>query len=174
MRNEWKAVLFPLPPGLIRGLQTNEEGVFFKGERLQPLQGSGVPKLDGEDSPTVTVPDSYAGGLSVGCAGKSRTNWKGGDIQLMLVGDSSLEAGCLSAANKAIVDNRGSGRASIDGINAKIFVANVQGKGSVTVSDGAAEMSNATASGTGTMTLKGDFKSLKQAVEGEAKVEVLK
>lgn len=172
-----QGLVYTMPTGQVKGLQMNKDGVFVNGEKLQPLQGNGKPQLEGEDTLTVTVPDAYAGGLSIACAGKSQvkvSNWKGSDIQLTLAGDSSIEAGHLSAINKAIVDNRGSGSAKIDGINAKIFVANLQGHGSVNVGDGAAEMSNATASGTGTMTLKGDFKNLKQAVDGQAKIEVLK
>lgn len=171
-------LVYTMPDGPVRGLQMKQDGVFVNGEKLLPLKGNGEPKLDGEaDSLQVIVPDSYAGGLSIGCAGKSEvklSGWKGSDIQLTLVGDSTISTGQLSAINKAVVDNRSTGRADIGGLNAKVFVANLQGKGTVNVNDGTAEMSNATVSGVGTMTLKGNFKNLKQAVEGNGKIEVIK
>ncbi len=170
-------VIYPRPDGPMTGLQLKSDAVYVNGEKVKPLQGSGEPRTSGQpDSLTITVPDSYTGSLSIGCGGDSQitlSDWKGGDVSLTLIGDSSITAGKLSALDKAVVDNRSTGKASIQRINAKIFVANLQGAGVVNVNNGAAEMSNATVTGTGIMTLKGNFKNLKQAVQGTGKIEVI-
>lgn len=169
--------IYPRPDGPMTGIQLKSDAVYVNGEKLKPLQGNGEPRTTGQsDSLTITVPDSYTGSLAVGCGGDSQitlSDWKGGDVSLTLIGDSSITAGKLSELNKAVVDNRSTGRANIQGINAKVFVANLQGTGVVNVHNGAADMSNATVTGTGIMTLKGNFKNLKRAIEGSGKIEVI-
>ena len=55
---------------------------------------------------------------------------------------------------------------------AKVFVTNVNGNGNVTVQRGITEMSNATVKGEGKITLKGEYKNMKQAVEGTGSITI--
>lgn len=170
-----KVYLFP--PGPMKGLSMGPEGVKVGGQPVEPLKGSDIPcNCSGDDLLEVTVPATFTGDLKIGAAGKSQIqvdSWKEGGFECMMFGETSMQAGKIESS-KIAFDNRGKGGATITEVDAKVFVANVQGEnaGSIVVKKGKAEISNATVQGNGTIELHGDFKQLKKAVDGTGKIEV--
>ena len=55
----------------------------------------------------------------------------------------------------------------------KALVVNVVGDGKITIDHGMADISNATISGTGTITLHGKYNNLQKAVNGQGAIEIL-
>lgn len=169
--------IYILPNGKMQGLKMGPNGVFINDEPLTPLAGSDVPgSCSGSDIIHVRVPESFNGAMNIACAGESEVvidSWKGGDLACTLLQKSGLQAGHLEALNKYVVDNRGMGKALVDFLSAKVFVANVTGAGQVNIKKGTAEVSNATVSGTGNITLKGTFKNLSKSIEGKGTIEIL-
>ncbi len=168
--------IYPLPDGPIHGLTMSKDGVIVGEQKIEPLAGADVPGTTGEgDLIEVRVPETYAGGLRLGCSGTSEVvvdSWKGGNLECTLLGDSSLSAGKLKSLQKTQVDMRGKGKAEIGALSTKVFVANISGSGTITVNGGSADISNATVSGDGVMTLKGNFKNLKKSIEGTGVINV--
>ena len=170
--------VYLLPQGGLKGLQLSPQGVMANGEMLPALKGSDMPcNCSGPDYLEISVPQSFSGNLHIGATGKSTISldsWKGGAVECVMLGNSSLNAGKLEALPKAAFDNKGNGAANIGEVDAKIFVANIsgQGNGSIRVKSGKAEMSNATVEGNGTIELHGNFKQMKQLVNGTGKIEV--
>jgi len=182
--------IYPLPPGPIQGgISLSKEGVSVGGKKIEPIQGVDMPGIPaGSDaSPAdmsgagavdqleILVPDTYTGNLKIGAASDSQIelgSWNGGTIEVYMIGQGSLTAGKLDALAKAVVDVNGTGKADIQDLSTKIFVANVNGSGKVNVLRGSAEMSNATIAGDGVITLKGSYKNLKQAVQGQGTISV--
>lgn len=169
-------LIYPLPTGPIHGLSMSKDGVVVGGQKVDPIAGSTVAGTTGSsDLVEVRVPESYGGGLRLGCAGASEVvvdSWKGGNVECTLLGESSLSAGKLKSLQKAQVDMRGKGKAEIGTLSTKVFVANIAGSGSIVVNGGQADISNATVSGDGVMTLKGNFKNLKKSIEGTGSINV--
>jgi len=171
--------VYPLsrgPDGAIRNLQVKDGVVTVNGRQLEPLAGSDVPgDCTGPDVLQVTVPESYAGGLTLACQGGSGVtidSWTGGSLVASLNGSSTLSADTLKGLEKAAIDVNGDGKARIKTLASRAFVANINGAGSVQVDHGTAEMSNATVSGAGTMTLRGKFGNLKKSVAGSGNIDV--
>lgn len=189
--------IYPLPPGPIQGgISLSKDGVSVGGKKIEPIQGIDMPGISSgsEGSSTdaggaklaqstagavdqleILVPDNYAGSLKIGAASDSQIelgSWNGGTIEVYMMGQGTLTAGKLDALAKAVVDVNGTGKADIQDLSTKIFVANVNGSGKVNVLRGSAEMSNATIAGDGVITLKGSYKNLKQAVQGQGTISV--
>lgn len=170
--------VYLFPPGPMKGIKMGVDGVFINGQKVDPLKGSDMPgTCSGEDLLLVNVPQGYNGDLKIGSAGKSAVtieSWKGGALELTMLGESTFQASKLDSLAKAAFDNKGRGSAEIAELDAKIFVANTKGNGnpSIRVKKGQAEMSNATVEGNGTIELHGNFRNLQQMVEGQGKIEV--
>ncbi len=171
--------IYPLAQGSdgsIRNLQVKDGVVTINGRQLQPLPGSDVPgNCTGPDLLEVTVPEAYAGGLTVSCRGGSGVtidSWTGGSLIANLSGSSTLSADSLKGLEKAVIDVNGDGKARIKSLASRAFVANINGGGSVQVDNGTAQLSNATVSGAGTMTLRGKFGNLKKSVAGSGNIDV--
>lgn len=168
--------IYLLPPSGMSGLKLGPDGAFVNGQALEPLKGSDIPgNCGGQDYLEVTVPQSYGGDLKVAAGGESLVSvdsWKDGVIECVMVGSSSFKAGKLESLPKAAFDNRGSGSADIAEIDARVFVANIKGHGSLRVKKGNADMSNATVEGNGSIELHGNFKKLQKLVDGAGKIEV--
>lgn len=170
--------VYLFPPGPMKGLKMGADGVFINGQLVEPLKGSDIPSNpSGDDLLEVHVPQSYAGDLKIGSAGKSAISidsWKGGAVECTMTGNSTFTAGRLEALPKFVFDNKGNGAADISEVDAKVFVANISGQGnaSIRVKKGKAEMSNATVEGNGTIELHGKFDKMQQLVNGNGKIEV--
>lgn len=169
--------VYMLPSGPMKGLSMGAAGVTIGGQPIEPLKGSDIPcNCSGDDLLEVQVPMSFTGDLKIGSAGKSQLqidSWKDGGLECMMFGETTLNAGKLES-QKLAFDNRGKGAADISEVDAKVFVANCSGQGNaaIRVKKGKAETSNATVEGNGTIELHGNFKQLKQAVDGTGKIEV--
>lgn len=168
--------VYVFPPGPMKGLQMGAGGVSVDGQPVEPLKGSDIPcNCSGDDFLEVRIPDSYAGNLKIGSAGKSDVrieSWKNGDLDCRTMGESSLTAGKLDTLNKSVFDNRGKGKIEVAELSAKTFVGNVSGTGQLTVRNGKADVSNATVSGAGKISLSGAFKNMQKMAEGSGTIEV--
>lgn len=163
--------------GAVHSLKIENGQVIINGQKLDPMPGSDVPgTCTGPDMLEVEVPDHYSGGLIISCHGASDVkvdSWTGGTVMLSLQGNANVVTGNLHGLSKAVVDINGPGKAEIKAITAKTFVANSNNGGVLHVNSGSADMSNATISGSGSITLKGKFKNLKKSVNGEGNIQVL-
>jgi hypothetical protein len=144
---------------------------------LPDTVGAGVAGDDGaaKDRLEVTVPQSFAGNLKIGAASNSDielTSWNGGSLEAYMIGKGTLTAGQLDSLSKAVLDVSGDGAADVKSLTARTLVANVSGLGKISVAQGSADVSNATISGDGSITLKGNYKNLKQAVQGQGTISV--
>ncbi len=170
--------VYLFPPGPMKGIKMGADGVFINGQLVDPLKGSEIPcNCSGEDLLEINVPQSFSGGLRIGSSGNSAISidsWKDGALECTLTGNSSLTTGKLDSLSKAAFDNKGKGSAEITELSTKIFVASIRGQGNaaIRVKNGKADMSNATVEGNGTIELHGNFKQLKQLVDGTGKIEV--
>lgn len=172
--------IYQLPKGsdgAIRNLKISDGVVMANGQKLEPLVGSDVAgSCTGPDTLEIVVPSSYVGGLELYCQGASEIaldTWQGGSIIANLNGASKLQAGKLQKLSKTVIDVQGTGQAQIKELLTKAFVANINGAGSVSVESGRADMSNATISGTGTMTFHGRFDNLKKSVNGTGTITIV-
>lgn len=167
--------VYLLPTGSISGLKMNKEGVMVGGQKVEPLKGADMPgTCEGPDAVEVIVPEKFSGNLMLGVGNGSEIqidSWKGGKLELTMLGNSTLSTGPLTALNKAVVDMR-NGKAQIADLTAKVLVANVVGTGSLTITKGSAGMSNATVTGDGSITMNGDYKNLKKDIQGKGTIKV--
>jgi hypothetical protein len=143
------------------------------------LPGNG--QVGSGDAPATTdlldvlVPQNYRGNLKIGAASGSEVElgtWSGGTLETYLLGRGLFTADTLDSLTKAVVDVSGDGSVQIKSLTTATFVANVNGKGKISVGSGHAEVSNATISGDGSILLKGNYKNLKQAVQGQGTISV--
>jgi hypothetical protein len=171
--------IYSVPQGAAN-LQLGPKGVSIGGKPIEPLSGSDVPgTTEDQDAVEVTVPDSYIGNLILGMESGSAADvnsWKNGEFKCMLQGDSKLETGILSSLTKAAVDLKGNGSLGpsvrIADVSAKVLVSNVNGHGSINIENGSAQITNATVTGDGHITMRGHFDNLKQAIEGTGSIKV--
>ncbi|MBY0357396.1 MAG: DUF2807 domain-containing protein [Candidatus Obscuribacterales bacterium] len=163
-------------PGPMKGLQLGAQGVFINGQEVEPLKGSDVTcNCAGEDVLEVRIPESYNGSLKVACANKSSfelNNWREGNLECLLMGESTFSGGKLDSLSKAVFDLRGNAKAEIEDLSTKTFVANIAGNGQIVVKHGKADISNATVAGAGKIILSGEYKNMQKSVEGSGSVEV--
>jgi hypothetical protein len=182
--------IYPLPPGPIQGgISLGKDGVSVAGKKLEPLAGTdvaglgaGAPESSGADNNQqkkdrleIIVPEDYRGNLKIGAASSSQVElggWNGGNIEAYMIGKGSLSAGKLEGLSKAIVDVNGTGNVEIKKMYTKVLIANINGSGKIAVGEGSADMSNATVSGDGSIVLKGNYKNLKKAVQGQGTISV--
>jgi len=161
-------------------LQLGPKGVSVNGNPIEPLVGSDVPgTTEDQDAVEITVPDSYGGNLILGMESGSAadiSSWKSGEFKCMLQGDAKLDTGILSSLTKAALDLKGNGSvgptARIADVSTKVLVSNVNGRGSINIENGNAQITNATVTGDGHITMRGHFDNLKQAIEGNGSIKV--
>jgi hypothetical protein len=169
--------LYAIPQGVdggIHSLKVENGVVTINGKKVEPLAGSTSPGV-GPDTLEITVPENYSGGLSFTSQGTSSIDidqWKNGPLEANIGGTSSLKVGNLSKLEKTIINVNGSGTAVVDNLSTKVLVANIEGAGIIDVKNGTADTSNATVSGTGVLRLRGEYKNMRKAVQGNGVIDV--
>lgn len=167
----------PSSGGQIKGLKIENGQVIINGQAVQPIPGSDkAGSCTGPDVLEIQVPDTYAGDLRIVINGNSDVtvdNWKDGALQANVGTNGSLSAGKLDKVAKLVIDVQGGGKAHVGNMTTKALVVNVVGDGKITIDHGMADISNATISGTGTITLHGKYNNLQKAVNGQGAIEIL-
>lgn len=172
-----KVYALPGQGGQFKGISIKDGQVTINGQPVEPIPGSTVAgSCRGPDALEIQVPDSYTGDLRIIINGNSEISvesWKTGALMANVGTNGTLKAGKLEKVAKLVLDTQGSGKAQVKSMTAKTLVVNMVGDGKISIDHGAADMSNATISGTGTITLHGKYNNLQKAVTGQGTIEVL-
>lgn len=163
------------PDNVIRNVSASNGKVVVNGKALKPLgHFDKKSKCDGPDFISLTFPDGYKGDFKiVAYSGAiSINNWKSGNLTAILKKDSDLSIKNAENAGKVVIVAKGGSTAHISQLKADVFVADVEKDAAISVDNAKVKSGNATAEGSGTIQLVGEFEDFKKLVKGQGIIQV--